>query len=76
MEAHVVGATDKPGAFPVSGRLKKAKEPTMTSPDLAGTTALVTGGTSGIGRPTSVLLADRGAHPWAVLDVDGGRNAV
>jgi NAD(P)-dependent dehydrogenase (short-subunit alcohol dehydrogenase family) len=34
----------------------------MTSPDLAGTTALVTGGTSGIGRATSVLLAGRGAN--------------
>jgi NAD(P)-dependent dehydrogenase (short-subunit alcohol dehydrogenase family) len=34
----------------------------MTSSDLAGTTALVTGGTSGIGRATSVLLAGRGAH--------------
>ncbi len=34
----------------------------MTSPDLEGTTALVTGATSGIGRATSVLLAGRGAH--------------
>jgi NAD(P)-dependent dehydrogenase (short-subunit alcohol dehydrogenase family) len=34
----------------------------MTSTDLAGTTALVTGGTSGIGRATSVLLAQRGSH--------------
>jgi NAD(P)-dependent dehydrogenase (short-subunit alcohol dehydrogenase family) len=34
----------------------------MTSTDLAGSTALVTGATSGIGRATAVLLADRGAH--------------
>src|SRR6266699_939576 len=34
----------------------------MTSTDLAGTTALVTGATSGIGRATAVLLARRGAH--------------
>jgi NAD(P)-dependent dehydrogenase (short-subunit alcohol dehydrogenase family) len=40
----------------------KAKEPTMISTDLVGTTALVTGATSGIGRATSLLLAERGAH--------------
>ena len=34
----------------------------MTSTDLAGSTALVTGATSGIGRATAVLLARRGAH--------------
>jgi NAD(P)-dependent dehydrogenase (short-subunit alcohol dehydrogenase family) len=34
----------------------------MTVSDLAGSTALVTGGTSGIGRATAGLLADRGAH--------------
>jgi NAD(P)-dependent dehydrogenase (short-subunit alcohol dehydrogenase family) len=34
----------------------------MTASDLVGTTALVTGATSGIGRATSVLFADRGAH--------------
>jgi NAD(P)-dependent dehydrogenase (short-subunit alcohol dehydrogenase family) len=34
----------------------------MTSTDLAGTTALVTGATSGIGRATAVALGLRGAH--------------
>ena len=34
----------------------------MTSADLTGTTALVTGATSGIGRSAAVLLAGRGAH--------------
>ena len=34
----------------------------MTSTDLAGTTALVTGATSGIGRAAAVSLASRGAH--------------
>lgn len=61
IEAHVVGATTNRDD-PVSSRLTKAKEPTMTAPDLAGTTALVTGATSGIGRATSVLLSNRGAH--------------
>ena len=34
----------------------------MTTSDLAGSTALVTGGTSGIGRAAAGLLAERGAH--------------
>ena len=34
----------------------------MTSTDLAGSTALVTGATSGIGRAAAGLLAQRGAH--------------
>jgi len=34
----------------------------MTSADLGGTTALVTGATSGIGRAAAMLLAGRGAH--------------
>jgi NAD(P)-dependent dehydrogenase (short-subunit alcohol dehydrogenase family) len=34
----------------------------MTSTDLAGTTALVTGATSGIGAAAAVSLAERGAH--------------
>src|ERR1700761_6647639 len=43
----------------------------MTSTDLAGSTALVTGATSGIGRATAVLLASRGAHVLL-----GGRDSV
>jgi NAD(P)-dependent dehydrogenase (short-subunit alcohol dehydrogenase family) len=43
----------------------------MTSTALAGTTALVTGATSGIGRAVSVLLAERGAHVLA-----SGRDAI
>ena len=34
----------------------------MTSATLEGTTALITGATSGIGRATALLLAGRGAH--------------
>jgi NAD(P)-dependent dehydrogenase (short-subunit alcohol dehydrogenase family) len=42
----------------------------MTSTDLSGATALVTGATSGIGRAVAVSLAGRGAHVLA-----GGRDA-
>ncbi|MFE2679681.1 SDR family NAD(P)-dependent oxidoreductase, partial [Streptomyces hygroscopicus] len=34
----------------------------MTSTELAGATALITGATSGIGRATALSLAGRGAH--------------
>lgn len=42
----------------------------MTSTELAGSTALITGATSGIGRATALLLAGRGAHV-----IVGGRDA-
>src|SRR5260370_8958619 len=38
------------------------KETDMTFTDLAGTTALVTGATSGIGRAAALSLPPRGAH--------------
>lgn len=44
----------------------------MTTTDLEGLTALVTGGASGIGLATASLLAERGARV-AVLDLDPHR---
>src|SRR3954452_14706306 len=56
-------------ALAVSSGLR-ARIPAMAA-DLEGKTAVVTGGGSGIGRATALLLAERGASVL-VADVDGG----
>ena len=49
----------------------------MTSFDLAGSVALVTGSTSGIGRATAILLGTRGAHVIVSgRDADRGNEVV
>jgi len=45
------------------------------SSELSGTTALVTGGTSGIGRAAAVALAGLGAHV-VISGRDAGRGAI
>ncbi|MGM1018385.1 MAG: oxidoreductase [Actinomycetota bacterium] len=50
---------------------------TADVPDMRGTTAIVTGANSGLGRVTAAVLAAKGAHVIAaVRDVGRGRDAV